>query len=238
MFAEFECNIENPYHIRRYVFEHIGSNMYVLADEVSGSALVIDPHESEMAYKYLCKCGIKNVLILLTHEHYDHTSGVNWLKSKFQCELCCHEDAAKSIAIEKNNRPLVLAMILKEQGKGDELLKVLNTEKPYKCETDISFAKTFEYQWSSHRLKFTHLPGHSKGSCCIELDEKYVFTGDSLIPDVKTITRFPGGSEQQYNDLSIPYLEGISEDKYILPGHGEAVKRSQLEIADGVFRKK
>ena len=56
------------------VYEHINSNMYVL---LAGSeALIIDPHKNEDLTELLKSKGIKNVTILLTHEHHDHTTGV------------------------------------------------------------------------------------------------------------------------------------------------------------------
>ena len=42
-------------------------------------AVVFDPNENEELLQLFEEKGIKKVHILLTHEHYDHTNGVNWL---------------------------------------------------------------------------------------------------------------------------------------------------------------
>ena len=64
-------------------------------------------------------------------------------------------------------------------------------------------------------------PGHSPGSICILINDKYIFSGDSLVDGNKVITRLPGGSRKDYNQITKPFLEGLSEDSIIFPGHGQ-----------------
>lgn len=75
-------------------------------------------------------------------------------------------------------------------------------------------------------------PGHSKGSCCIEVDSKYVFTGDSLIQDIPVITRYPGGSMEEYERQTVPYLEKLSEEAFIMPGHGVPCNMGKLKYKE------
>ena len=67
--------------IKSYSFYPIDARMYVIVE--NGKALIIDPSISEDAKKYLKSEKIEDILILLTHEHYDHISGVNWFKEEF-----------------------------------------------------------------------------------------------------------------------------------------------------------
>ena len=64
--------------INTYSFYPIDSNMYVILE--NKKALIIDPCVSEEAKEYLKSEQVKEILVLLTHEHYDHISGVNWLR--------------------------------------------------------------------------------------------------------------------------------------------------------------
>lgn len=214
--------------ILRYVFQHINSNMYILMDKSTKSAIVWDPHISNSALKDLQRDKIQDILILLTHEHYDHTSGVNWLCEHFKCKLCCQKQAAESIEVEKNNRPLVVAKLLNDIEKTEELRKFLREQKPYKCKADITFEQEISMDWNQHQLHLVHTPGHSKGSCCIELDNKYVFTGDSLIPNISTITRFPGGDVNAYREKTVSYLKKIPKKCWIMPGHEEPILKEKL----------
>lgn len=40
----------------------------------------------------------------------------------------------------------------------------------------------------------------------IIFDDKYVFTGDYMIPNTSAILRYPGGSEQDYMENTLPIL--------------------------------
>ena len=231
---KLNSKIKNEF-FQRYVFDYIGANMYLLVEDEKKSALVIDPHISREALLFLKNHNVEKLLILLTHEHYDHTNGVNYLYEQFDSRLCCQELAAKSIAVEKNNRPLVVAMRLKVLGEVDKLKKLMSEQKLYSCKSDITFENELNYMWHGHSIKMIHTPGHSKGSCCIEIDDKYVFTGDSMIPNEKVLTRFPGGDENVFEQITLPYLMSISNDKWVMPGHGEPVQRFKLKYRDGKF---
>mgnify|MGYP003272854391 CR=1 FL=1 len=74
--------------IQSYMFYPIDSRMYIWQE--GDSAMVIDPCVSKNALLYLKGKNINRILVILTHEHYDHISGVNWLKENFEnvCVLC------------------------------------------------------------------------------------------------------------------------------------------------------
>ncbi|WP_291968975.1 MBL fold metallo-hydrolase [Candidatus Symbiopectobacterium sp.] len=59
--------------VRRFVYPYINANMYFIVD--NGRAIVIDPHQSDELRALLTSQDINDILILLTHEHPDHTSG-------------------------------------------------------------------------------------------------------------------------------------------------------------------
>ena len=203
--------------IKKYVFGLSNSNMYVIAK--NGSALVIDPNISDDALSWLNTNNVDKVTVLLTHEHYDHTSGLTWLTSHFGCTVICHEQAAVSLKKGLNNRPIVIAsskMLTLPKEQVREILRGL--PQGYFFEPDITFADEYGFVWEGHSIKMISCPGHSPGSCCIELDGA---TGDPLILNAPVITRFPGGSEEDYRNITLGYLEGLSDDTLILPGHGE-----------------
>ena len=53
----------------------IGTNCYILEDETTGKAAVIDPgDEAERILAALKEGGAEVTHILLTHGHYDHTT--------------------------------------------------------------------------------------------------------------------------------------------------------------------
>lgn len=206
--------------VKRFVFEYANSNMYVIAE--NGSALVIDPNISESALQHLQSREVSEITVLLTHEHYDHTSGLNWLCGKFKSTVICHEETALSLSKGRNNRPIVIAST-RQSAMSTETLKnfVKSLPQGYLYDADITFSQQYDFVWEDHRICMVSCPGHSKGSCCIEVDDNIVATGDSLILNTPIITRFPGGSKEQYESITVPYLKKIKNDTMILPGHGE-----------------
>lgn len=205
---------------RRYVFPYAESNMYVFCE--NESALVIDPNVSEEALAYLRGENVREITVLLTHEHYDHTSGLTWLMQRFKGNVVCHEETADSLRNGRNNRPLVIAANLMGRLSGDEIKALaLSLPQGYRYDVDISFTDEYCFSWEGHDIRMVSCKGHSKGSCCIEIDDGIIATGDSLIHNTPVITRFRGGSAQDYKAVTLPYLKQIDGDTLILPGHGE-----------------
>lgn len=204
---------------RRYVFAYAESNMYVFCE--NESALVIDPNVSEEALAYLKENNVREITVLLTHEHYDHTSGLTWLASKFDSIVICQENTAVSLKNGKNNRPIIIASNRMDKMSASDIKELVKTlPHGYRYDADISFTDEYCFSWEGHDIRMVSCKGHSKGSCCIELGG-VIATGDSLIRDTPVITRFRGGSAQDYKAVTLPYLKQIDGDTLILPGHGE-----------------
>ena len=68
----------DKYELYRYILPLIKSNMYVIVSD--SDALIIDPIENTEAFERIKNTGIKAVTAVLTHEHFDHISGVNMLR--------------------------------------------------------------------------------------------------------------------------------------------------------------
>lgn len=144
--------------IHTYSFYPIDSRMYILMERKK--ALIIDPCISEETQLTLNENRVTELLVLLTHEHYNHVSGVNWLPGNFPfVQVVCSSKCAEE-----------------------------------------------QWSWEGHSLLLKETPGHSKGSICIILDERYLFSGDSLVTGYPTVTRLPGGSKQEYEAVTLPYL--------------------------------
>ena len=216
----------NSYHInglpvQRFVFPYINSNMYVIAEQ--NEALVIDPHISSEALSFLTNIQVQKLLILLTHEHPDHTSGVTCLQRFFNTKLICQKYCAEAIAVERNNRPLLISFILAAQDEqnGTCTAQKFNDEFPiYCCKANDTFQQNMALNWMGHKINLTSIPGHSPGSAAIMVDEKIIFSGDSLLKDFPVITRFPGGNTKIYETITLPFFKELKGNITCFPGHG------------------
>ena len=219
----------NDISIYNSVFEYIDSNMYIIIE--NNKALIIDPHQNNEVYDLLRMNGIIEITVLLTHEHPDHISGLKWLKENFNTTIISTKETSDYISDIKNTRPILITFVLEEKDKqnGTNLLeKFKQNYEPFATKADITFEDDFEYKWNSHSLKFKKVLGHSKGSSLIFLDNKIVFSGDSLMKDYPIITRFPRGNNKIFKNETIPYLETLNMDLEVFPGHGKIFKLKDI----------
>lgn len=208
------------------------SNMYLLLPQSAGEAraVVIDPWRSEALYALLSERGISRLLVLLTHEHFDHTTGVNALRERFEVELVCHSACAESIAKVRCNRPLGI------MGREEEM-RIAREIGLYTCSAERSFDDALALPWDGRALAMTHTPGHTRGSCCITVGG-LCFCGDSALLGLPCITRFPGGSQAEYDAITLPYLLSLPDTTLFLPGHGVRYHKGKAVFSDGAFRLK
>lgn len=211
--------------VMRFVFPYINSNMYVLLD--GRSALVIDPHKSSDVVSLFESQQINDILLLLTHEHPDHTSGVNEIRQLAPTTLVCQQHCARAIANEKNNRPILISFILSEYDKKNQTQladEFNNTFLRYSCVADITFENEYYISWHGNNIHMHWTPGHSKGSCVVIFNDTLLFSGDSLLRDVPVITRFPGGSIDDYNTTTLPFFRLLNKEMICFPGHGHSFR--------------
>lgn len=201
--------------IKIYTYELIDAKMYLLIED--NAAIVIDPHINEDIFTQFPHLKIEK--ILLTHEHYDHISGVNWLKEKFDCDVVCSDLCSRNILSELRNGSKYFNVLF--LNKDEQSKKEADQVQPMTCTADITFSDESEFYWKGHLVNMRSTPGHSEGSCCITVDDKHLFTGDSLLKDIPVITRLPGGNRKAYEEITVEYLRSLPGTLYAYPGHGE-----------------
>jgi len=196
----------------------IDSSMYIVPAD--GSCLVIDPCVSEEAENLLGVSCVKDCLILLTHEHYDHISGVNWLRERLPCRVICSESCAGRIADPKKNLAAYFKAVALQKSEAEREVLEGCLDPGYACRADQTYTGRLEFCWGGLALALREAPGHSPGSQIIEIGGRWYFTGDSLIPGTRLVTNLPGGDRKLYNEKTRPYLEAVPPGSILFPGHG------------------
>lgn len=226
-----ETFVVEPLMITKYTEDSFLCNMYVLMTQESlrdGNALVIDTIQSEEVLKDLNRADIRNLTIILTHEHFDHTTGINWLRENFEVHLISHEVCAKKILLPRNNRSLSIM-------GSDEDSRKYRYYPPYSCTTDETFCGDTSIQWCGLDVKIVYAPGHTAGSCCININT-CMFVGDSALLGLPTLTRLPGGSQKDYNSMTLPFLKNLNLETVIFPGHGNVYKMAEVTYRGDCFQ--
>lgn len=195
--------------IQRFVNELMTSNCFVVWDDDSRHCVIIDPasEKAEREIQLIEENKLTLDYILLTHEHTDHTWGVNALVERYNPEVICN--AACKEALPK---------------AGDMYFRLYYDDPNYTyavCKVDHTTEELNNHLvWDGKEIEFIPAPGHSAGSVCIRLGDK-VFSGDTLMqfkPYVNKKSGSKGVLEQTINTL----LETLPSSTMIYPGHGEA----------------
>ncbi len=177
------------------------SNCYIIADEDTLKAIVIDPgDEPDRIIEDLDGLTVEH--IVLTHAHFDHAGAVGEIKNATGAKIVIHENEKEHYAG------------IKDQGAfwGFNL-----SDLP---EPDTFVKDGDEIVLGSFAFTVIHTPGHTPGGICLYLPE-VVITGDTLFRGSVGRTDFPGGSIAELKN-SFKRLMTLPDDTQVLPGHGPA----------------
>lgn len=196
--------------------DYCGSRAYIVSAPDREAALVIDPGDinSGRVSAHLAALGCTKVLVALTHEHFDHMSGVNRLRKCFNTTVITSEICSQSIVDPKRN------------------LSRYSVGVDFRCDSAelLCEGERSELDWNGIRIEFLSTPGHSPGSICITVDG-CLFSGDTLIFGVPTVVKLPGGSRFDLQKTITRLLTRFRADTMVYPGHGEIFRLGQLDPA-------
>ncbi len=173
---------------------------YLVGDEKSGDALVIDPAadtDTILAAAERRKVRIK--YIVNTHGHVDHTGGNVDVKTKTGADIIIHEEDADMLV----STPAAMLRMFgaKQSPPADQ------TVRDGDC-----------IALGGIRLRVIHTPGHSPGSIVLYTDG-YAFTGDTLFVEAVGRTDLPGGSGEVMFDSIQRKLCTLPDETVVMPGH-------------------
>lgn len=216
--------------VYRSVYAPVNSNMFVML--AGREAVVFDPNENAELLELFRQKNIKKAHILLTHGHYDHISGVVWLKEHTQADVYCQVRCADRLANSKRPLSRLVALVLATEDKkdgGHRYQDFKESYKPFIVTADKTFDKEDNLQFEDIKIKITSTPGHSEGSACYEVNGKLVFTGDTLLQNDPVILRLAGGNSDDYQKIALPYLQKLDRSMIVMPGHGDPFVLSETK---------
>ena len=197
--------------IRRYPSDLLLSNMYLIVED--DAALVIDPSRDTAPGK-----GLTIDRIILTHEHYDHISGVNAWKAATGAKMLCSYACGENVKNPRKNLARIFDAFCQLQ-TWIQLDHLPDADSDYTCTADETFSDCAKFKWRGHLLSLMEIPGHSRGSIGILLDEEFFFSGDSLMANSDVELRFPGGSKKLWEAVGAPRIGKLADGIRVFPGH-------------------
>lgn len=195
--------------IERFIQNIFAVNTFIIWDEATGDAAVIDPgcslkNEENEITEFAEKNKLTIKYLLNTHCHIDHIFGNAFIKNKYNPVFMAPEG------------DLFLLDLMVEHA-GD--FGVTMNPSPVPDEI-ITEAKTITL--GSIEIKFISTPGHTPDGYCLYLEkEKICFTGDVLFNESIGRTDLWGGNFSDIMKSIKNKLLTLPEEVAIYPGHGE-----------------
>ena len=195
--------------VKTFVFNPIQENTYIVWDDTK-ECIVIDAgnlsaREDKMLAEFIEEQGLKPVLAVNTHCHFDHILGVEFLRETYGVKFAA---SSADLPLLKNGRASG-AMFGMELGALPEAI-------------DIDLASLDEIKFGNTTLKVIATPGHSKG--CVSLyheESKTLFTGDTLFRESIGRTDLPGGDYPTIIKSILGSILPLGDEVTIYPGHGD-----------------
>ena len=186
------------------------ANRYLLIDEATNTAAVIDPawYEGALEETLASMPELQIKYILLTHGHFDHLLGAAPLKAAtgaavvvHALDAACLSDPVRSLAAENGlaQTPMTADLLVED---GDTLTL------------------------GGETIRVLHTPGHTPGGVCYLLErDRVLFSGDTLF--CMTVGRTDLGGDPVAMADSLRRLIALEGDYRVLPGHNRETTLEQ-----------
>lgn len=183
-------------------------NGYLVSCEETKEAVYIDPgDEVDDLVAHARAEGLKVTLILLTHAHFDHVTGVAKAKAAFGAPIWLHKD------------DLFLYDGAVEQGRmfGLKVERQPPVDHFYAADQRLTFGR--------YVVEVRHTPGHCPGGVCLAVGRpgetaRELFVGDTLFADSIGRTDLPGGNHALLLQSIREQLLVYPDETIVHSGHG------------------
>lgn len=182
------------------------TNCYVVIDEKSKRAMVVDPGgESEKIVNVLKYNNATLDYIVLTHGHGDHIGNINELKKEYDAKVCIYYTEANFL-----------------KDKSLSLADYVGVENP-NIDPEIYLKENDIITIGNINFKVIHTPGHTSGSICLyDSENKILISGDTLFRSAWGRTDLPTSSFEDIIKSIEEKLMILEDDVIVYPGHGKS----------------
>ncbi len=187
--------------VKTFELGPLQTNTYVLWDEDTREAIVVDPaDEPDTILGFLKDNNLTLKYIFLTHAHFDHVGAVPEIKEATKVPLLLHKE---ELYIYEAARDMAAFW-------GFDIDPLPEVDRPLE--------EGFTLSLGEKQFQVIHTPGHSPGSICL-YGSGMVFTGDTIFAGSVGRTDFEGGDINKLRE-SFRRLMKLPDETQVFPGHG------------------
>ena len=183
----------------------VGTNCYVVGNQDTGDAVIIDPGDDADAIIGKCtELRLRPSAILLTHGHFDHILAASEVASEYSVAIYAGENELSLLADSGLNG----SHMIRKKAKLNGVRPLKDGEKIVMAGFDFTIIST---------------PGHTAGGVCYYLPEHAVlFSGDTLFSEDYGRTDLPTGSLAEIARSIKDKLFSLPDATVVYPGHEES----------------
>jgi hydroxyacylglutathione hydrolase len=194
--------ITSPLTIKKLVVGQMGTNCYLVIDQKSCEALIIDPgDDAEYISGEISKLDVHPTYIIATHGHFDHIMAACALQLAYNIPFLIHESDA--------------FLLQNMQSSAKHFLSLSTVDPPPKITKFLQNGDTIA------NLTVLYTPGHTPGGICLYAKkERTLITGDTIFEAGGVgRTDFSYSNHTQLT-TSIAMILSLPPKTILLPGHG------------------
>ena len=202
--------------IKTFIEPPIDNNNYLLIDEITKEAALIDCSSGEIWDKVPYSKGTAGIsavgenrneiegitlkYILLTHGHFDHIAGI---RPNPDIQIFMHEADMNWVSNVNTYMPMM----------GMPQITIPKIDKFIKDGDIINLGNL--------KIKVIHTPGHTKGGVCYYVNNT-LFSGDTIFRESVGRCDLEGGNFEQIVESIKTKIYTLPEETVIYPGHGKS----------------
>lgn len=191
--------------IERFGIGPINTNCYIVSNEETKEAVIIDPADCPgYLVNHIKTQGMKPQAILLTHGHFDHIMGIDSFLREWKMPVYVHEEEADALNDAALNHSDSVSACGYTFSKADYVRDRQRLEL------------------AGYRFDVIYTPGHTAGSCCYYVEsEDVLFSGDTLFRESVGRTDFENSRPASLSRSVRERLFILPDDTLVCPGHEE-----------------
>lgn len=190
-------------------------NCYLVVDEPSGKAILIDPgDEGDRIVRMVKRTGVEPEAVWLTHAHLDHIGAVSAIRREWRIPVFLHPDD----------------LVIYRRGAQAAAAYGLPFEQPADPDETLQHGQLL--QLGNSRFEVHHTPGHAPGHV-VFVSDRVMLGGDLLFAGSIGRVDLPL-SNPTAMEGSLAHVATFDPDTAVYPGHGPATTIGD-ELASNPF---
>lgn len=194
--------------IIKIINSFFSSNTYIIRDIEDNSVWLIDCGDANKIIDIIDTLKLNLKGVFFTHIHYDHIYGLNELRLKYGEFIVYTNDNGKlNLYNSKFNFSKFHDSEFVYEGTN---IRIINGGETLNLTKNVN-------------IDIIATPGHDWSSMTYRIND-FLFTGDSYIPNIKTVTNFPKSNKIEAKQSEEIIMRLFNENTIICPGHGPISK--------------